>query len=386
MNVPSIPAACARRKILWLLCWLLPLGAWAHTPSETYLSFSLTGTNLTGRWDIALLDLQHGLGLTPETAKLLSADELSRRQEALALDIVTRLTVKADSNALAFQVTDFTTLPLNNGEYARLLLSAEPLPAPPALIEINTRVFFNIDTNMHGLLRLEHDARTETVAFDHAHVEHTFSLGVPANRWAQWWTFIREGVWHIWIGFDHILFLLSLLLPAVLRRDGRDWRGVEHFRPAFFNVLKIVTAFTLAHSITLSLAALDVVRLPSRFVESVIAASVVLVALNNLRPMFGDKSWMVAFGFGLIHGFGFANVLGDLGLQRGTLALALVGFNVGVELGQLAIVAVFLPVAFSLRGSGFYRVVILRFGSAAAMLIAAGWMVDRVFGLKLMPF
>jgi hypothetical protein len=161
---------------------------------------------------------------------------------------------------------------------------------------------------------------------------------------------------------------------------------VEQFRPAFFNVLKIVTAFTLAHSITLSLAALDVVRLPSRFVESVIAASVVLVALNNLRPMFGDKGWMVAFGFGLIHGFGFAGALGDLGLQRATLALALVGFNVGVELGQLAIVAVFLPVAFALRGSGFYRVVILRFGSAAVMLIAAGWMVDRVFDLKLMPF
>ena len=128
------------------------------------------------------------------------------------------------------------------------------------------------------------------------------------------------------------------------------------------------------------------VRLPSRFVEAVIAASVVLVALNNLRPMFGDKSWMVAFGFGLIHGFGFAGVLGELELPAGTLALALLGFNAGVELGQLAIVAVFLPVAFALRGSGFYRVVILRFGSAAAMLIAAGWMVDRVFDLNLMPF
>jgi HupE / UreJ protein len=386
MNAPSVRAAFSRRNILWLLCWLLPLGAWAHTPSETYLNFSLSGTNLTGRWDIALLDLQHGLGLTPETAKLVSADELSRRQEALALDIVTRLTVKADSNIVAFQVTDFTTLPLNNGEYARLLLSAEPLPAPPAIIGINTRVLFNIDTNMHGLLRLEHDARTETVAFNHARVEHTFTLGVPASRWAQWWTFIREGVWHIWIGYDHILFLLALLLPSVMRRDGPDWRGVERFRPASLNVLKIVTSFTVAHSITLILAALDVVRLPSRLVESVIAASVVLVALNNLRPMFGDKSWAVTFVLGLVHGFGFAGVLGDLDPQRGELVLALLGFNVGVELGQLAIVAVFLPVAFALRGTGFYRVVIFRFGSVAAMLIAAGWMLDRVFDLNLMPF
>ena len=111
------------------------------------------------------------------------------------------------------------------------------------------------------------------------------------------------------------------------------------FRPAFWDVCRIVTSFTVAHSITLSLAALGIVALPSRLVESAIAASVVVAALNNLRPWSQGRRWVVAFGFGLIHGFGFASVLADLGLPRDTLVLALVGFNLGVECGQLAIVA-----------------------------------------------
>ena len=126
--------------------------------------------------------------------------------------------------------------------------------------------------------------------------------------------------------------------------------------------------------------------MPMRRSQSVIAASVALAALNNLWPLVRDKGWLVAFGFGLIHGFGFANVLGDLGVERGTLALALVGFNVGVELGQLAIVAVFLPVAFALRRTWFYRTVTFKFGSALVILIAVGWMIERSFALELLPF
>ena len=115
-------------------------------------------------------------------------------------------------------------------------------------------------------------------------------------------------------------------------------------------MFKVVTAFTVAHSITLSLAALGVISLPSRLVESAIAASVVLAALNNVCPVVYGGRWIIAFCFGLIHGFGFASVLTDLGLPQDSLLLALVAFNLGVELGQLAIVAVFLPIAYALRG------------------------------------
>jgi hypothetical protein len=189
-------------------------------------------------------------------------------------------------------------------------------------------------------------------------------------------------VWHIWIGFDHILFLLSLLLPAVLlvRKD----QGAQTLRDASIDVLKVVTAFTLAHSITLTLASLQVLSLPSRWVEAAIAASVIVAALNNLFPLFRGNRPAAAFVFGLIHGFGFASVLADLGLPQGALALSLLGFNVGVELGQLAIVALFLPLAWLTRRTWFYRQ-LMTTGSVAIALIATVWLVERTFDLKVLP-
>ena len=147
-------------------------------------------------------------------------------------------------------------------------------------------------------------------------------------------------------------------------------------------MLKVVTAFTVAHSITLSLAALGVVSLPSRFVESAIAASVVFAALNNLRGTIERRRWVMAFVFGLIHGFGFASALADLGLPTQALALALVGFNVGVELGQMAIVVAFIPFAFWLRATKFYRVGVLVVGSILVALIAAYWFIQRAFDVQ----
>jgi hypothetical protein len=232
---------------------------------------------------------------------------------------------------------------------------------------------------------LEYEGQTQTAIFSTEETSHLFELREP-NRFMEWIAFVWEGVWHIWIGFDHILFLIALLLPAVLEREQGGWRVVENFGTAFVNVLKIVTAFTVAHSITLGLATFEVVKLPARWVESVIAASVVLAALHNFYPVLKAKSWMVAFGFGLIHGFGFANVLGELGLTEGTLLLALVGFNVGVELGQLAIVSVFLPLAYAVRRSWLYRGVALRLGSALIVMIAAVWMFERVFEVRLLRF
>jgi hypothetical protein len=191
-------------------------------------------------------------------------------------------------------------------------------------------------------------------------------------------------VWHIWIGFDHVLFLLALLLPAVLMHESGRWQAVAHFRPVFWDVVRTVTSFTVAHSITLSLAALGVVSLPSRLVEATIALSVLLAALNNVRPVIEQWRWVMAFAFGLIHGFGFASVLGDLGLPREGLLLALVGFNLGVEAGQLAIVAVFLPLAFMLRGTATYRRGLMSGGSLVVALLALAWLVERAFDISIL--
>jgi hypothetical protein len=309
--------------------------------------------------------------------------ERDQQLEAFAIDTITRLDVKADGSALKFRVTDLETVKLKDLDYARVRFAATG--AAPAVLEINGGALFNVDTNLHGRLRVDHGERTETASFNAEHPVWRVNLAEASSRGAQAWTFIREGTGHIWQGPDHILFLLALLLPAVLRREKGAWKAVDAFRPAAVSIVKIVTAFTVAHSITLSLAVLGIVKVSGRVVEPIIAASVIAAAANNLRPWFGERGWMVAFAFGLVHGLGLAGGLIDFGLRRETLALALVGFNVGVELGQLAIVAVFLPMAFALRGSWFYRTAIFKFGSGLVILIATVWMAERLFNFKLLP-
>jgi hypothetical protein len=195
--------------------------------------------------------------------------------------------------------------------------------------------------------------------------------------------YVVEGIWHIFIGLDHILFLLTLMLPAVLVYRQRRWRSVDKLRPAIIEILKIVTAFSLAHSLTLSLAVLEVVTLPARWIESAIAISVLLAALNNLYPLFPGSRWRLAFGFGLVHGFGFANVLLNLELSPTTLALSLVGFNLGVELGQVAIVVLVFPLAYVLRDTRLYRGWVLQGGSLGAATLACVWLLERSFGYHL---
>ncbi|MBI3192623.1 MAG: HupE/UreJ family protein, partial [Pedosphaera parvula] len=252
-------------------------------------------------------------------------------------------------------------------------------------LEIDCRLFFERDPQHRCLMQLEYQGQPRMAVFRGSDTAQTFELA-PVTRWERFREFTGEGIHHIWTGYDHMLFLIARLLPAVLRSEGGRWEAVERFRPALISVVKIVTAFTIAHSITLSLATLKLVSLPTRLVESAIAASVAVAALNNLWPLFRDRGWLVAFSFGLMHGFGFASALSVLNLGSGTLALALVSFNVGVEAGQLVVVALFLPVAYRLRRTRLYRQGALGTGSVFIAGVALTWMCERLLAVRLLPF
>ena len=262
-----------------------------------------------------------------------------------------------------------------------MLALAGACPAGSPTVGIDYRLLFDLDPQHRGLVRVGGTAGRTNAALSASAPTVTVSAGGGMSAQALAW--LREGVVHIGTGYDHVLFLLSLLLPAVLIRrrvDGRGaWAPADGFRPAFIDVAKIVTAFTLAHSITLTLAALEIVALPARWVESAIALSVVLAALNNLFPVVRHGRWIAVFGFGLIHGFGFAGVLAELGLPRDALALSLAAFNAGVELGQLAIVLAFLPLAYAARATPAYRRYALGAGSVLIAVLAAVWFVERAF-------
>ncbi|WP_373516270.1 HupE/UreJ family protein, partial [Pricia sp.] len=222
---------------------------------------------------------------------------------------------------------------------------------------------------------------------------------VETGLWKGFVAMVRQGVWHIWIGIDHILFLLALILPSVVRRvrqvseESVDadqklvgskwyWQPVARFKPAFIYILKIVTFFTIAHTITLSLGALDIVNLPSRWVESIIALSIGLAAYHNIRPIFKGKDWIIAFVFGLFHGFGFASVLGELGFKGEYLSLSLFGFNLGVELGQVVIILLIFPVLFFMRKLKFYPKFMLWL-SILLIIVSLYWLFERAFEINL---
>jgi hypothetical protein len=361
-----------------------PQTARAHTQSSAYLTLHAGTTGLTGEWRLALRDLDDAIGLDGNDDGQITWAELLSRKEAVCAYALSRLQIQGDGQKGFLRVNEFLVENLSDGAYAVLRFDIEGIHRPRRLA-VNYDAFFDIDPKHRGLLRLERNGQTQISVFSPAMPSQAYEFGVtpPHN---PFFTFLKEGVWHIWSGYDHILFLLALLLPAVLRRRDGSWQPVADPRRAFVNVLKVVTAFTVAHSITLSLVVLGFVHLPSRVVESAIAASVVVAAFNNLVPLFLEGVWMVAFGFGLLHGFGFANALRDLGLQYGQLAVTLFGFNLGVEIGQLAIVLAFLPLALSLRRLMLYQRFALGVGSAAIMVVASTWLAERVMDFKWLPF
>ncbi len=382
-----------RRILLSLLATLSLLASMhvsAHKASDSYLTLSVDAANVTGQWDIALRDLDLVLDLDANRDAVIDWGEVRTRHTEIAAYAVQSLDIKSGQNACPINFGEQLIDSHTDGAYAVLKLSANCNSAVEALT-VNYRLLFDADAQHRGLLKLEARAtdsgspRVVSAVFPSDNASQTFTLATGTTL-SELGTYIADGVKHIAIGFDHILFLIALLLPAVLIRDGRRWLPVTDMRTAFWTVLKIVTAFTIAHSITLSLASFDVVRLPSRLVESLIAASVLATAIDNIWPFLPRKRWLVAFAFGLIHGFGFASVLADLNLPNSSLLLSLLGFNLGVEIGQLILVALVMPLAYASRRSTAYPRFALQTGSIAIAALSLGWLLERSLNVQLIPF
>lgn len=330
----------------------------AHRPSDAHLRLSVEGDGVTGRIDVAVRDLDAALAIDDGDGRL-TWGELAREEAAIRAYVAGRVSF----DGCAIELGDAGLVDLSDGAYWSMRVTARCERAVTALV-IRYGLLFDVDAQHRGLVHV--DGQTLVVR-DGAPV--TARVGGETSTLS----FVREGVWHIWIGLDHVLFLLCLLLPAVFPR-----RGPAHsLRSVSVEVFEIVTAFTLAHSITLVISAVGLVSLPSRFVETAIALSVVAAAVNNLVRLV-DARWAVAFALGLLHGFGFSSVLVDLGLPSRELVGALLGFNLGVEIGQAAIVIVVLPVLYVIRRTLAYQAVLFA-GSGAAAILASFWTYQRWF-------
>jgi HupE / UreJ protein len=364
------------RKLRWLPALLLaaPL-VQAHISSNGFLTLQVDRAQVSGALELAIRDGELAVGLDHDGDGKVTWGELRASQTALQTYVLGHLRLLgAESCPMKFgavQVNDRV-----DGSYLWLPISAA-CGSVLKRLTIDYRILDEQDPSHRGLLTLSANGATQTAVLGSTGQARVFELDHP-SPWLAFVEYLRAGIWHIWSGIDHLLFLLSLLLPAVLVRRGDRWEAVPMAAPAFANIVKVVTAFTLAHSITLSLAAFDVIRLPGRLTESVIAASIIVAALNNVFPRVTEGRWRIAFAFGLLHGFGFASVLAEMGLPTGARLVSLVAFNLGVETGQLAVVLAVMPLAYLLRSTTFYRRGVMPWGSSAIAGVALVWFVQRV--------
>jgi hypothetical protein len=376
-------ARFARVLQVWVVAaaTLFAPAAFAHKASDGYLWVSVDGARVVMRWDLALRDLANVIELDADGDGAITWAELRAREADVSSLALRHLDVGADGAPCGLAPRGLRVTTHSDGAYAVLDLDAQCAASPQSLA-IEYSLFFDVDPQHRGIVRIDDGASTRTAVFSPRDRRQTFARDAP-RPWHQLGAAVRLGVDHIFAGIDHLCFLVALLLPAVLvRRGARGWEPVSRLRPALLDVLKIVTSFTVAHSITLTLATLELLRLPSRLVESGIAASVIVAAVNNLVPVLAEDRWAAAFALGLLHGFGFSATLMDLGLPRHNLALTLFGFNVGVELGQACVVAAFVPLAYLARRTWVYRRVGLVGGSIAIAAVAGVWLFQRALALS----
>ncbi|HXF45554.1 MAG TPA: HupE/UreJ family protein [Burkholderiaceae bacterium] len=358
-------------RLLALLLLAASCGtAFAHSASTAYLEIDAAadgGVPLT--WTVSLRDLDAVLDLDANGDGRLTWGEVQDRAAdlvRLAHESVVALAQDRGCDML------FEAPRLARAEGSGYAVFAARADCAGAPVRIRYRFLQGIDASHRVLITAPGFAAPRPLAgggeLDLARAADT-SFGA----------LLADGIAHIVGGPDHLLFLVALLLPAVLVRQGERWAARAQLRPALAETAWIVTAFTVAHSITLGLASFDVVEVPARVIEPLIAATVLAAALNNLKPIVTRRLAWVAFAFGLVHGFGFAEVLAPLDLPPPRLALALAGFNLGVEIGQLVIVAGAFVALAALRHWRGYPRWVLGGGSALLAAVACAWLVERVF-------
>ena len=330
----------------------------AHPAPFSYLDIVFRNGGIEGSLVVHVIDVAHYLGVEP--AALLNPETVTQQSRPIGDLLRPRLTLRS-SRPLSPTWTEVEALPNDQAIRLRYRIPDQQ----PGALTIDSNLF-PYDPNHQTFVNIyEDNTIRQQVIFNAGSEEHTYYLGTTQGAIEVMKTFIPSGIHHIMIGPDHILFLVGLLLL------GGSW----------FALLRIVTAFTVGHSITLSLAALNYVTPPASIIEPAIALSIVFVGADNLVRGDGrDLRGWVALVFGLVHGFGFANVLREFGLPSEALGWSLFSFNVGVEIGQVAIVLVVAAALAAIRhySVGMGRRVVF---AGSLVVIAAGtyWFVQRVF-------
>ncbi len=339
----------------------------AHPLSSTYLDITIKEENISAEINIPLLwVLNFSDSQSPEEiAKLLTP-----KKDSIQSNILNNLTFKSVNNKCQKIPGETNLSYFPDGPYFTLFFKIDCGPLPKNIL-IHYNLYFDKVLDHPAFLSIkDNNTAEQTYVLTEEKPEQIINLKEP-SLWQQFNEFIQLGIKHIFLGFDHILFILLLLLPAFLAR------------PIIRKILVVISSFTVAHSITLTLATLRVLTLPTRFTESTIALSIVVAALMNIFFLTKKDHWGIAFIFGLIHGFGFASVFSGYDLPTNQLIKGLFGFNIGVEIGQLLIVCLVFPIFYYIKNYPLYRRYIIPCISAISGCIAFIWLIERSFNIQL---
>jgi hypothetical protein len=359
---------------LLLLMLLFSHGSFAHQMSTSYLSVNLDKHGqIQGDWQVRFFDINQVVPIDDNQDGELTWGELQAHQIAIVDYLRSSLAISREQDCpLSFNPTQQVDQHFSEGY---LVSSFQAECDSPGVLTINYQAFFNIDTDHKVITTIatpDHQY-ARVISNDNPIILINLAESQLSDTFAE---YVYQGIIHIWKGTDHILFLLALLLTCVLVREQQKWHPIDKPKQIFKDTAWIITAFTLAHSVTLTATALGLINFSSHWVELGIALSVLFAALNNVWPIVLRLGW-ITFAFGLLHGMGFAGVLGELGLPENQKLLAILAFNVGVEIGQLAILALVLPVLMFLRHTLWYRHWGMQLGSIAIGLMAIQWSVER---------
>lgn len=361
----------------------------AHSRGESYLFMSLGKDGVgTARFEFHKEDLKKILNIELAEGASDAVINHAKKTAPKVHDYIRQnFSMQGDGQSPKLDFTQVTLL-AETDKFVQYHFKAyfDPLPT---ILTFNYNIFYENNRLHRGLFLLNYNPITDThypeehtaLIFNPSSEVHTLDLRETIPSLLSPRDFVWQGILHIWIGIDHILFLVVLLLPSVLKREDKKWKPSPTFVKSGIRIIEIVTLFTVAHSITLGLAALDYISLSSRFVESMIAVSIIAVALNNIFPKFRESTWFIIFGFGLFHGLGFASVMADIPFRMQDLWKVIIAFNVGVEIGQIVVVLFCFGILYAIRKTSFYIPVVLRAGSFLAAILAAVWFIERAFAL-----
>jgi len=345
--------------VFWLA--MLPRVVSAHPAPFSYVDLQVTRNGIDASVVMHAFDVAHDLGLSSED-RVFDADFVQNNSARLTALVLSRLSLKVNGRSVAATPVDVTVVPDRRGARVRLRYAA----TDPAVVEISCGLFPYDPSHQTFLNIYEGGQLTRQSILDAGQTSATHYMGTTQGTLVVIKKFVLAGIEHIAIGPDHILFLVGLLLLG----------------GSVIQLLKIVTSFTIAHSITLSLAALNLVSPSTRLIEPAIALSIIYVGIDNLlvRPGSRDTRVWIALTFGLIHGFGFASVLREMDLPRRALGWSLFSFNLGVEIGQVCIVLIVASaLAWIAARSTSLRTRIAYAGSIVVAAAGFVWFVQRVF-------